>query len=348
MIDKTIDLRSDTVTKPSPAMRRAMAEAEVGDDVYIEDPTVNRLQARAAEIFGREAGLFVPSGSMGNLVCIMAQATRGQEVICEAAGHVYNYEMASMSALGGVLPRVIPTTDGILSWEQISPAIREKAYYRPQTALVALENTHNMAGGTVYPSRVAHEICDKAHDAGLRVHLDGARVFNAAVYLGENVAEMTKKFDSIQFCFSKGLGAPVGSMIVGSRDFIEHGRVLRKILGGGMRQVGVLAAAALVALEEGPKRLHVDHENAQLLAQGLAQIPGIGVQPDKVQTNIVLYDVGATGLGSTQFLKRLAERQVLGGPVDARRVRMVTHLDVDRNDIEQALRIIGEVVGAGF
>jgi threonine aldolase len=348
MIDKIIDLRSDTVTKPSPAMRRAMAEAEVGDDVYIEDPTVNRLQARAAEIFGREAGLFVPSGSMGNLVCIMAQATRGQEVICEAAGHVYNYEMASMSALGGVLPRVIPTTDGIMSWEQISPAIREKAYYRPQTALVALENTHNMAGGTVYPSRVAHEICDKAHDAGLRVHLDGARVFNAAVYLGENVAEMTKKFDSIQFCFSKGLGAPIGSMIVGSSDFIEHGRVLRKILGGGMRQVGVLAAAALVALEEGPKRLHIDHENAQLLAQGLAQIPGIGVQPDKVQTNIVLYDVGATGLGSTQFLKRLAERQVLGGPVDARRVRMVTHLDVDRNDIEQALRIIGEVVGAGF
>ena len=347
-MDKIIDLRSDTVTKPSPAMRRAMAEAEVGDDVYIEDPTVNRLQARAAEIFGREAGLFVPSGSMGNLVCIMAQATRGQEVICEAAGHVYNYEMASMSALGGVLPRVIPTTDGIMSWEQISPAIREKAYYRPQTALVALENTHNMAGGTVYPSRVAHEICDKAHDAGLRVHLDGARVFNAAVYLGENVAEMTKKFDSIQFCFSKGLGAPVGSMIVGSRDFIEHGRVLRKMLGGGMRQVGVLAAAALVALEEGPKRLHVDHENTQLLAQGLAQIPGIGVQPDKVQTNIVLYDVGATGLGSTQFLKRLAERQVLGGPVDARRVRMVTHLDVDRNDIEQALRIIGEVVGAGF
>ena len=348
MIDKIIDLRSDTVTKPSPAMRRAMAEAEVGDDVYIEDPTVNRLQARAAEIFGREAGLFVPSGSMGNLVCIMAQATRGQEVICEAAGHVYNYEMASMSALGGVLPRVIPTTDGIMSWEQISPAIREKAYYRPQTALVALENTHNMAGGTVYPSRVAHEICDKAHDAGLRVHLDGARVFNAAVYLGENVAEMTKKFDSIQFCFSKGLGAPVGSMIVGSRDFIEHGRVLRKMLGGGMRQVGVLAAAALVALEEGPKRLHVDHDNARLLAEGLAQIPGIGIQPDKVQTNIVLYDIGATGLSSTQFLKRLAERHVLGGPVDARRVRMVTHLDVDRNDIEQALRIIGEVVGAGF
>jgi threonine aldolase len=348
MNDKIIDLRSDTVTKPSPAMRRAMMEAEVGDDVYLEDPTVNRLQARAAEVFEREAGLFVPSGSMGNLTCIMAQAARGQEVICEAAGHIYNYEMASMSALGGVLPRVIPTEDGIMSWEQIAPAIREKSYARSQTALIALENTHNMAGGTVYPTRLAHEICDKAHDARLRVHLDGARVFNAAVYLGENVAEMTKKFDSIQFCFSKGLGAPVGSMIVGSKDFIERCRVIRKLLGGGMRQVGVLAAAALVALDEGPKRLVTDHENAQLLAKGLAQIPRIRIRPEKVQTNIVLYDVGDTGLSSNQFLQRLAERKVLGGPVDVRRVRMVTHLDVDRTDIEQALRIIGEVIGAGF
>lgn len=348
MSAKVIDLRSDTVTKPSPAMRKAMAGAEVGDDVYIEDPTANRLQARAAEIFGREAGLFVPSGSMGNLTCIMAQASHGQEVICESAGHIYNYEMASMSALGGVLPRVVPTDNGIMSWEQIAPAIREKAYYRPQSTLVALENTHNMAGGTVYPTSRAREICDKSHEAGLKVHLDGARVFNAAVYLGENVAEMTKKFDSIQFCFSKGLGAPVGSMIVGSKDLIEHCRVIRKMLGGGMRQVGVLAAAALVALEEGPKRLHVDHENAQLLAQGLANIPRIRIQPEKVQTNIVLFDVSETGLTSTEFLKRLSERKVLGGPVDARRIRMVTHLDVDRNDIEQALRNIGEAVGAGF
>jgi len=348
MQDKIIDLRSDTVTKPSPAMRRAMADAEVGDDVYLEDPTVNRLQARAAEIFGREAGLFVPSGSMGNLTSIMAQAARGQEVICEAAGHVYNYEMAAMSALGGVLPRVIQATDGIMSWEQIAPAIREKAYYRPQTALVALENTHNMAGGTVYPTQLAGEICDRAHEAGLRVHLDGARVFNAATYLGEQVATMTAKFDSVQFCFSKGLGAPVGSMIVGSKDLIDQCRVFRKMLGGGMRQAGVLAAAALVALEEGPKRLHVDHENAQVLAQGLAQCPGIKINPVKVQTNIVLYDVGDTGLSSTQFLQRLAERKVLGGPVDVRRVRMVTHLDVDRRDIENAVRIIGEVLAAGY
>jgi threonine aldolase len=346
--DKVIDLRSDTVTKPSPAMRRAMAEAEVGDDVYLEDPTVNRLQARSAEIFGREAGLFVPSGSMGNLTCIMAQAGRGQEVICEAAGHVYNYEMASMSALGGVMPRIIPTENGILSWEQIAPAIRERAYYRPQTALVALENTHNMAGGTVYPTRVSREICDKAHKAGLKVHLDGARVFNAATYLREDVAAMTEPFDSVQFCFSKGLGAPVGSMIVGSKELIEQCRVIRKMLGGGMRQAGVLAAAALVALEEGPKRLHIDHENAQVLAQGLLRIPGITIEPDKVQTNIVLYDVRKTGLTSSQFLQKLAGCKVLGGPVDARRVRMVTHLDVDREDIEQALRRIGEVVGAGY
>ena len=348
MNDKIIDLRSDTVTKPSPAMRRAMAEAEVGDDVYIEDPTVNRLQTRAAETFGREAGLFVPSGSMGNLTCIMVQAARGQEVICEAAGHIYNYEMAAMSAIGGVLPRVVPAEDGIMTWEQIAPAIREKAYYRPQTALVALENTHNMAGGTVYPTRLAHKICDQAHDAGLKVHLDGARVFNAAVYLGENVAEMTKKFDSVQFCLSKGLGAPIGSMIVGSREFIECCRVIRKTLGGGMRQVGVIAAAGLVALEYGPKRLHVDHDNAKTLVEGLAKLPRIRIHAEKVLTNIVIYDIGETGLTSKQFLERLAQRKVLGGPVDARRIRMVTHLDVDRNDIEQAVSIISEVVGAGF
>ena len=348
MHDRVIDLRSDTVTKPSPEMRRAMADAEVGDDVYLEDPTVNRLQSRAAEIFDREAGLFVPSGSMGNLVSIMAQTDRGQEVICEAAGHIYNYEMASMSAIGAVLPRVIPADDGIMSWDQIGAAIREKSYARAQTALVALENTHNMAGGTVYPTRVAHEICEKAHGAGIKVHLDGARVFNAATYLGQSVAELTRGFDSVQFCFSKGLGAPVGSMIVGSGDFIERCRVIRKLLGGGMRQVGVLAAAAAIALEEGPKRLHIDHENARFLAEGLASFPRIRIKPEKIQTNIVLFDVSETGWTAGEFLQRLSECKVLGGPVDARRVRMVTHLDVNRADIEQALTVIGKVVGAGF
>jgi len=341
---KIIDLRSDTVTKPSPAMRKAMAAAEVGDDVYLEDPTVNRLQARAAEIFEREAGLFVPSGSMGNLTCIMAQTERGQEVVCEAMGHIYNYEMASLCALAGVLPRVIPTEEGIMTWEQIAPAIREKAYTRPQTALIALENTHNMAGGTVYPARLCQRICDNAHQAGLKVHLDGARIFNAAVFHGKGVAEMARGFDSIQFCFSKGLGAPVGSMIVGSKDLIERCRIIRKMLGGGMRQAGVLAAAALVALEEGPKRLHVDHENAKLLAQGLANTPRLRLQAEKVQTNIVMFDVSESGLTSAEFLRRLAERNVLGGPVDARKVRMVTHLDVAHSDIETSLAAIAAVV----
>ena len=346
MADPIIDLRSDTVTKPSPEMRRAMAEAEVGDDVFIEDPTINRLQERAAALFRREAALFVPSGSMGNLTCILAQTRPGQEVICEEAGHIYNYEMASMSAIAGVLPRVVQGQDGILSWEVISKAIRPKIYYRPQTALISLENTHNMAGGTVYPTKAAEEICDKAHDAGIAVHLDGARIFNAATYLGEDVAEMTKTFDSIQFCLSKGLGAPVGSMIAGSREFIERCRSIRKMLGGGMRQGGVLAAAGLIALEKGPKRLQVDHDNAKFLATQLASIAGITLDPAKVQTNIVIFDVKKTGWSSGDLLKALSERHVLAVPVDNDRVRMVTHLDVSRNEIEKASKIVEEVTGS--
>ena len=344
MADTLIDLRSDTVTRPSPEMRRAMAEAEVGDDVFLEDPTLNRLQERAAQMFGREAALYVPSGTMGNLTCIMAQTRPGQEVICEEAGHIYNYEMASMSAIGGVLPRVIPGDDGILNWEKISKAIRPKSYYRPQTALISLENTHNMAGGTVYPTSLAHEICDKAHDAGIAVHLDGARIFNAAAYLGEDVARMTGKFDSIQFCLSKGLGAPVGSMIAGSRDFIERCRSIRKMLGGGMRQAGILAAAGLVALEHGPKRLHIDHENAKVLATRLAETPGITLDASKVKTNIVIYNLKKSGWSSGDFLQALAKRNVLAVPVDNERVRMVTHLDVGRTDIENAAGVVGEVL----
>ena len=206
----------------------------MGDDVFLEDPTVNRLQERAAGMFGHEAGLFVPSGSMGNLACILAQAERGDEVICESAGHVNNYEMASLSAIAGVLPRVVVAEDGIMTWDQIEEAICPEAYYRAQTAMVALENTHNMAGGTVYPTDLVNEICERAHERGLRVHLDGARIFNAAVALGEDVAEMTRNFDSVQFCLSKGLGAPIGSLIVGTKELIERCRRFRKMLGGGM------------------------------------------------------------------------------------------------------------------
>ena len=249
-----------------------------------------------------------------------------------------------MSAIGGVLPRLVPGEDGILSWQGISKAIRPKIYYRSQTALIALENTHNMAGGTVYPTKLSEEICDRAHDAGIRVHLDGARVFNAATYLGENVVDMTRKFDSIQFCLSKGLGAPVGSMIVGSREFIERCRSIRKMLGGGMRQAGVLAAAGLIALEKGPKRLQVDHDHAKLLATGLAAIPGITLNPAKVQTNIVIFNLKASGWSSSRFLETLAKRNVLAVPVDNEKVRMVTHLDVDRNDVEKAAAAVQEVL----
>src|SRR5262245_40218045 len=305
MAQSIIDLRSDTVTKPSTAMRQAMAQAEVGDDVFLEDPTVNKLQKRAAEIFEREAGLYVPSGSMGNLTAIIAQTRPGQEVITEEAGHSYNYEMAGLCSIAGLLPRVVVGDNGILSWEQIAPAIRPKVYYRPPTSMILLENTHNMAGGTVYPTALVNDICDRAHEVGISVHLDGARIFNAAVYLGERVASMTRKCDSVQFCLSKGLGAPVGSLIVGSHDLIDRCRSIRKMLGGGMRQAGVLAAAGLVALEEGPKRLSVDHENARLLAMRLAAMPSVDINPDKVQTNIVIFDLRKSGVSSARFLEVL-------------------------------------------
>jgi threonine aldolase len=338
-----IDLRSDTVTRPSSAMRRAMGEAEVGDDVFLEDPTLNLLQERAAAVFGREAALFVPSGSMGNLACVMAQTRPGQEVICETNGHVYNYEMGALSALAGLLPRVVNGDAGLLSWGVIAHAIRPKVYYRPQTSLICLENTVNMAGGTVYATSEVEDICDRAHAQGIQVHIDGARIFNAATYLGEDVADMTRKADSVQFCLSKGLGAPVGSMIVGSRDLIERCRSIRKMLGGGMRQAGVLAAAGLLALTEGPRRLQEDHDNAQVLANELARLPGIELDPAKVHTNIVIFSVKPSGRTSASFLAQIAARGVLAVPVDDERVRMVTHLNVSRADIEDAVQVVRSV-----
>ena len=342
----TVDLRSDTVTRPTPEMRRAMAEAEVGDDVYAEDPTINRLEQRAAEVFGREASIFVPSGTMGNQIAIKIHTRHGQEIICEERGHVFNYEMAMMAHFSGCLARPLPGEDGILRWDQIKRRISPSTYYYAQTGLVCLENTHNMAGGTVYPTEVAEEICDGAHNAGLRVHLDGARVFNAATALRKPVADITRKFDSVMFCLSKGLGAPVGSLLVGSRDFITKARIYRKALGGGMRQAGVLAAAGLIALEQMPKRLHIDHENAKLLAQGLARIPGIRIDPTKVVTNIVICDVSGTGMTSTELCRKLAERNVLAAGVNAELVRFVTHMDVDRAAYERALEAIQTVCQA--
>ena len=339
-----VDLRSDTVTRPTPAMRRAMAEAEVGDDVYREDPTVNRLQERAAEIFGREAGLFVPSGTMGNQTAIKVHTHHGQEVICEARAHIFNYEMAMMAAFAGCVARPVWADDGILTWDLIAPQIRGLSGHFARTGLIEVENTTNLAGGSVYPPEISDDICDRAHALGLPVHLDGARIFNASVALGRPVRELTAKFDSVMFCLSKGLGAPVGSMLVGSKEFIEEARLVRKMLGGGMRQAGVLAAAGLVALEESPKRLHLDHENAKFLAQGLAEIPGIKVDPDKVVTNILFFDVSATGLSAPEVSKQLAVQGILANAVNPKLLRMVTHCDVDRQGCARALDVLRSIV----
>jgi len=321
-----------------------MAEAEVGDDVYGEDPTINRLQARAAEIFGREAALYFPSGSMANLTAIKTWTRHGTEVICEGHAHIYLYEMAAVSAIAGCLPNTVPTADGVLTWEVIEPAIRPHIYYRAQTSLIEIESSHNMHGGTVYPPEIIDDICEHAHAAGIPVHLDGARIFNAAVALGRNVADITRKLDSVMFCLSKGLGAPVGSMLVGSRDFIEKARATRKLLGGGMRQAGVLAAAGLVALEESPKGLHRDHENARYLAEGLSRLPGVSIDPAKVVTNILIFDVSGTGRTAADVCAALAKESILAGPTGKYAIRMVTHFDVDRAGIDRALAAMGEIL----
>ena len=339
-----VDLRSDTVTRPTPAMRRAMYEAEVGDDVYGEDPTVNRLQERAAEIFGREATLFVPSGTMGNQTAIKVHTRPGQEVICEERAHIYNFEMATMAAFSGVLPRPVAAPDGIMTWDLIAPQVRPRSEHRPRTGLVELENTSNLAGGSVYPPEIAGDIVNHAHAAGLPVHLDGARIFNASVALGRSVVELTSQFDSVMFCLSKGLGAPVGSMLVGSKEFIAEARLVRKMLGGGMRQAGVLAAAGLVALEESPGRLHVDHENAKLLASGLAEIPGITIDASKVVTNILFFDVSGSSLPAPEVSQRLKAQGILANPYNPKLIRMVTHKDVDRAGCERALVVLREIV----
>jgi len=344
--DSVIDLRSDTVTKPSPEMRRAMFEAEVGDDVYGEDPTINRLEKRAAETFGREAALFVPSGTMGNQIAIKLHTTHGQEVICEERGHVFNYEMAMMAHFSGVVPRTVWAEDGILTWQHVSSKLKGKSYHAAKTGLVSLENTHNMAGGTVTPPEVFDEVCDRAHEAGLPVHLDGARVFNASVALGVPVDRLTAKADTVMFCLSKGLGAPVGSLLVGKADVIDRGRIYRKALGGGMRQAGILAAAGLIALEEGPKKLAADHRNAKFLAEGLARIPGVKIDPAKVQTNIVICDIAGTGMTSGEISCLLAGRQVLANGVGPQLMRFVTHLDVNRGQCAMALEVVAEVIAA--
>ena len=306
--ETVIDLRSDTVTKPTAAMRRAMAEAEVGDDVYGEDPTVNRLERRAAEVFERESAIFVPTGTMGNQIAVALHTRHGQEVICESRSHLLDWEMAMVARFSGCVPRTVAGERGVLKWAEIEKSIAPRIYYRAPTGLVWIENSHNMAGGTVTPLETLIEIWEGAQRAGLPVHLDGARVFNAATAAGRGVAEMTRGFDSVMFCLSKGLGAPVGSMLVGSRELVAEARAVRKALGGGMRQAGVLAAAGLIALEEMPKRLGEDHANARLMAEALAECEGVEIDLQGVQTNIVIFRLkdGGDAAGLVAALKARA------------------------------------------
>jgi threonine aldolase len=340
-----IDLRSDTVTKPTPAMRNAMAEADVGDDVYLEDPTVNRLQERAAEIFDKEAALFVPSGTMGNQICLRLHTRPGTEVVLEERSHIFNYEMGASAVLSGVTFRAVRGTDGLLNWDLVSGAIHHQMpYYVTRTSLVTLENSHNMAGGSVMRLNIAQEICNGARALGLPVHLDGARIFNAAICLDTTVAELARPFDSVMFCLSKGLGAPVGSLILGQKDFISEARNWRKLLGGGMRQVGVLAAAGLVALEQSPKVLYEDHANAKRLAEGLAEIRGVKIDPEQVQTNIVIFDISATKLTTAHFSSELRIRGVLANGINAREMRMVTHYDVSAAEIQRTIHFVSEIL----
>ena len=343
-----VDLRSDTVTKPSAEMRRAMAEAEVGDDVYGEDPTVNKLEQRAAEIFGREAAIFVPTGTMGNQIAIKLHTQPGQEIICEARAHVFNWEMATLSSFSGCMVRPIASDSGVLTWQQIEPAIAARIYYRAQTGLIVLENTHNMAGGTVSPTETIDEVCRNAKAAGIPVHLDGARIFNAAAALGKPVAEITRHVDSVMFCLSKGLGAPIGSLLVGNAKFIERARSTRKALGGGMRQVGILAAAGLIALEKMPARLSEDHGNAKVLAEGMVVLPGLKVDVARVQTNIVIFEITRESMTAPDIIRQLGERGILAGNIGPRHVRFVTHMDVDRAACARALDAMQHIFGGAL
>ena len=333
-----IDLRSDTVTLPTSGMRSAMASAKVGDDLFGEDPTVNRLQEMAAELFGREDALFTPSGTMANQIAVKVHTRPGQEVIVEARSHMFDWEMAMMAALSGCQARPVEGQGGFLSWSQIENAISPPVYYRAQTGLLALENTHNMAGGTVMTSEQTETIVTEAHRRGLPVHLDGARVFNAAAALDESVADLSADCDSVMFCLSKGLSAPVGSLLLGSRAFVQEARSVRKMMGGGMRQAGVIAAAGIIALQEMPARLKEDHDHARILAEALAELEHFQLDLESVQSNIVV--AGVRGGGGEAAVDALTREGVLAVPIGPSEIRFVTHRGVQLDDVRKAIEIL--------
>ena len=332
-----IDLRSDTVTKPSKKMRKMIAQAEVGDDVFGDDPTVNRLQETVSGMFAKEAALYVPSGSMGNLVAIKTHTEPGDEIICQEDCHSLNYEAGSLGAIAGLVAHTFRGKYGIFTRGEIEPFIKKKSLHTPPTKLISIENTHNHAGGTIFPLQEIKKLRELADDHGIKMHLDGARIWNAHVATGISLDEYGKYFDSIQCCFSKGLGAPIGSIIIGRADFIERARRFRKMFGGGMRQVGILAAAALYAVENNIPRMAEDHENARYLAENLNAINGVNIDLDTVQTNIVIMDTASSGRTVPDLLAALKEEGVLAVQFGNTKIRCVTHLDIDHKDIKSAI-----------
>lgn len=339
-----IDLRSDTVTKPSPAMRQAMANAEVGDDVKAEDPSINRLQEMCAELYGMEAALFVPSGTMANQVGIKAWTHAGDELISDVNSHVFNYESAAIAALSGVQVNLVEAPRGIMTPEQVESRIRPHDPHHGPSTLVCIENTHNRGGGSIYPVDTVRGIADVCQRQGMRLHLDGARLLNACVALGVEATDYTQYVDSATLCFSKGLGAPVGSVLCGSKDFIDRANRWRKMVGGGMRQGGIIAAGAVYALEHNVERLAEDHENAQLLARGLAEIDALDVAAEEVETNMVFFNTDRTGMSAAELVERMAGEGVLLGATAPSRVRLVTHLDVSREQIVAAVEAFRRVL----
>ncbi|MFO7984947.1 MAG: low-specificity L-threonine aldolase [Desulfatiglandaceae bacterium] len=343
-----IDLRSDTVTQPTQAMRRAMADARVGDDVFGEDPTVNRLEAMAAAHMGKEAAVFVTSGTMANLVSLLVHCGRGDEMILGHRSHTFLYEQGGSSALGGIHPRTVHNQpDGTIAFDHLEEAVRPDNIHFPRTRLIVLENTHNRCAGSPLDPAYMEGIGRLAQRYSLKVHVDGARIFNAAAALGVDASKLVEKADSVTFCLSKGLAAPVGSLVCGSQDFIAAARRARKLLGGGMRQAGILAAAGIVALNEMKDRMTEDHSNARALAEGLSRIPGLSVAPEKFRTNIVYADISPdTGLSGESLSQQLSSRGVGVLPTGPQRIRLVTHYHIMEADVEYALGVIREMMNA--
>lgn len=344
MPDSFIDLRSDTVTRPTLAMRAAMQAAEVGDDVFNEDPTVLRLQERVATILGKEAALFVPSGTMSNQICVKAHTQPGDELLCEATCHIYNYEAGGPAVLSGVTCRTIEGEYGILDQSQLEDKVRPDNEHLVRTRLVCLENTHNRGGGRIFPLEKVQAISRWARSNGLCMHLDGARLWNAIVATGTPAAEWARHFDSVSVCFSKGLGAPIGSALVGTADFVSRGRRIRKLFGGGMRQAGVAAAGALYALEHHVDRLAEDHRNAQVIAQAIARTPGLRLEPPEVETNLIWFQVDPELGTAKDVATTLKQRGVLVHAAGPQTIRACTHLDVSSAQAERAADTIRQAV----